>query len=314
MCIWMYSYQKGGCYMNKNTVRSIVVLAMLTGTVLAYDQPAVNLGATSFLDGGPPAGPGWYFQEYIQFYTADTFRDFPLPGAEVDAWVSLNQLIYQSDQALLAGGKWGINLILPLVYLDATLLPDNSGGIGDLNIGPFLQWDPIMGEKGPIFMHRVELTFIVPTGKYDDMKALNPGSNFISFNPYWSGTWFITPKLTASTRIHYLWNAENDDPFVGSLANDTQAGQSVHANLAAAYEVMPKQLRLGLNAYAFKQITDSQVNGSDVSGKEQVYAIGPGGMWSFSQDTHLFLNVYFETEAEYRPEGQRYNLRLVHHF
>ena len=298
---------------------SLVLLALITTSALAYDQPAVNLGATSFLDGGPPSGPGFYFQEYIQYYTADTLADLPFQNPEVNVWVSLNQLIYQSDQKLLAGGKWGLNLILPLVYLDSNPLPDNNGGAGDLNVGPFLQWDPIMGEKGPIFMHRLELTFILPTGKYDSNKALNPGSNFISFNPYWSGTLFLGPKITASTRIHYLWNAENDDPvFISGASEDTQAGQAVHANFAANYEVVAKKLRLGINGYFLKQVTDSETDGSKAVGlgvgKEQVVAIGPGALWSFSPDTHLFLNAYFESGAEYRPEGQRYNARLVHHF
>lgn len=295
---------------------ALLLLALFAVPASAYDQPSVNLGFTSFLDGAPPSGPGFYFQEYLQYYTADKLADIPFANPEIEALVSLNQLIYQSDQELLAGGKWGMNLILPIVSLDSSVpqVPDNGSGFGDLLIGPYLQWDPIMGENGPIFMHRVELAVILPTGEYAQNKALNPGSNFLSFNPYWAGTLFVTPKLTVSTRIHYLWNAKNNDPNTPGALDDTQAGQAFHANFAASYEVIPKKLRLGINGYALKQITSSEVDGSKVPGKEQVFAIGPGALLSFSKDTHLFFNAYFETGAEYRPEGERITLRLVHHF
>jgi hypothetical protein len=306
---------------NLRIVLSVMVaLALFSGPAFAYLQPlGLNLGFTSFLDGGPPAGPGHYISEYLQFYSADELADGP-PG-EVDAWILMNQYIYQSDQEVLLGGKWGLNVMLPIVSLDmdSPFLNDNGTGLGDLLVGPFIQWDPIMGANGPLMLNRIELQTIWPTGDYDKDKNLNQGSNHFSFNPYWAATVFLGPKTTVSWRLHYLWNDENDEfrAVPGGPAPvdlKLEPGQAVHANFTAAYEVMPKQLRLGINGYWFDQISDTEVEGNDVGDDEKVFAVGPGMVYHFSQDSHFFFNAYFESGAENRPEGDRYNLRFVHHF
>ena len=57
------------------------------------------------------------------------------------------------------------------------------------------------------------------------------------------------------------------------------------------------------------------MNGKDApDNKEQVFAIGPGALFSFSQNDHIFFNAYFEMATENRPEAERFNLRWVHHF
>lgn len=298
---------------------SALAAALVASASFAYDQPAVNLGFTSFLDGIPPAGPGWYFAQYGQYYTSDKLPDLPFPGnPELEAWISLSQVIYQHAEPLFGSASVGLNVMLPVIDFD--LKPDGTpltarDGLGDLVAGPYLQWAPVMGDNGPVFVHRIELQVILPTGEYDETRSINPGANVVSLNPYWSATWFITPKWTLSGRVHYLWNAKNTKPnSPDPSVRDTQAGQALHANFATEYMVM-NNLRLGINGYAFTQITDSQANGQDTdSPREQVAAIGPGLLWSFSRDNHLFVNAYFEVDSQSRPEGERYSVRFVHHF
>jgi len=280
-----------------------VALVAVAAPAFAYLQPSVNLGFTSFLDGAPPAGPGHYVQEYLQYYTSDDLDG--LGGAEVDVVVLMNQYVYQSPN------KWGVNVMLPIVDFDSNL-PNNGTGYGDLLVGPYYQWDPIMGENGPFMLNRVELQLILPTGEYENTNLLNQGSNHFSFNPYWAATVFVAPKVTTSWRLHFLWNGKNDDFSPGSV--DLEPGMAIHGNFAAAYELIPKQLRVGLNGYFFEQITDTDIDGTDSGDDERVFAVGPGAVYHFSQDSHLFLNAYLEVRANDRPEGERINLRFVHHF
>lgn len=352
----------------KAPISGIFVLMLVPAIAVAQvppkgpGLPPVNLGFTSFLDGGPPAGPGFYFQEYIQYYAAQNFKNahgsevrFPVlpanvvgpayrPGrlmTDLDVVVSLNQLIYQSDQAIVpGGGRWGLDVIIPLVSIDVDAGParfpngdplqESYEGLGDVVVGPYIQWDPIMGKNGPLFMHRIELQNIFPTGKYRDSRVLNPGSNFYSFNPYWAATFFATPRWTISWRLHYLWNDKNEDPTedLWGNAESTQAGQAIHVNFASAYEVVPKRLRMGVNGYYLEQITDSKLNNKTVLRNyfadgvdldlrdlhEQAVAFGPGAVVHFSQDDHLFFNAYFEMESQARPEGMAFNFRWTHHF
>jgi anthranilate 1,2-dioxygenase (deaminating, decarboxylating) large subunit len=286
-------------------------VVLSAGSVAAFNQPSVNLGFTSFLDGAPPAGSGLYLTEYLQYYTADKLADLPFDDPSVNVSISLTQATYQSGTELLPGARWGLNVMLPLVFIDSDPLPETDSGFGDLLVGPFLQWDPIMGKEGPRMLNRIELQTIWPTGKYDEKRALNPGSNHFSFNPYWSATLFLTQEVTASWRIHYLWNDTNDDPFGG--ADELKAGQAWHGNFTLDTAVFPKTLRVGLNGYFFDQLTHTRVDGRSIDDDERVFAVGPGGIWHISPDMHLFFNVYKEFEAENRPEGERYNLRFVWH-
>ena len=299
---------------------AVLILLCIAAPAFALNQPAVNLGFTNFLDGASP-GPGWYWTEYLQVIHADEIELSFMPDMEdanVRGFINLNQFIYQADMNFL-GGNPGIDVIIPLVDLDASDARVGNpfggegaeDGIGDILIGPFIQWGPHMLFNRPYF-HRFEFQVTMPTGDHESFEdAINPGADVWTINPYYTFTYFITPKLTTSLRFHYLWSGE--DKHAGA-APDVQAGQAIHLNYAMAYAVTDS-LRLGVAGYYLKQLEEDEFDGVDLDdSEEEVFAIGPGLVWHINKDLTFMGAVNFETEAENRPEGVRSTLRLIWKF
>lgn len=320
----------------------LITLAALDTAVAAdgppppsVNQPAgINLGGTSFYDGfaGPP---GLSYLAYLKYQSASSFRNSngkentAFDNPKLNVVTLINQFSYYSPETIGGGAHLGWSLLVPLVSLDGDFgdagakLKDNAFGLGDITAGPQIQFDPIVDSTGrPVFVQRVAFDVIMPTGKYDEDKDLNQGSNTYSLNPYWAATWMPAPRWELSWRLHYLYNFKNDDPassspvpFEGQPVRDTQAGKSAWINFAASYEIIPN-LSVGINGYYFKQLSDDRVNGQRLEdSREKVLGIGPGLFWKISEGDGFWLNTYHETQVENRAKNDfAVQLRFAHAF
>lgn len=311
-------------------VLATVCLA-LPATEAQAVEPFVNLGFTSFLDGGgDPTGSGFTIVQYLRVGRAGSLRDddgYDAAGfvdPTLDAVVSVTQLLYTFQLPPDFPGDLAFSVLAPVVWLDASFAPggasleDNGLGVGDLFVGPAFQFRPVLSGGRPVFLHRLEFDVMLPVGKYDRAKQLNQGNNAWGLNPFWAATALVGSLLEVSWRLHWLYNFENDEPVFpppgATPMTNTQAGQAVHANLAASIEVIPRTLRVGVSSYFFRQLSESRENRASVSGLEQVLGIGPGLVWIPTPNDLVFLNAYYETEVRNRFQAHSVQVRWGHAF
>jgi len=202
--------------------------------------PPVNLGDTSFQDA--IAFPGWLVEETFSYYHANQFNDYQghdRPGSNRLTIMSAVTHVAWISNFRLLGGYYGAEILVPLAVLDFKTEygpKDRDHGLGDVSVSPFfIQW-PEHTLFGLPFFQRLDCLLKLPTGNYSRHSAVNVGSNVYSFNPYYAATLVPTPRLEFSSRLYYLWNSENDEPFFRLRANNTQPGQAFHVNAAASYE------------------------------------------------------------------------------
>ena len=273
--------------------------------------PAVNLGDTNFEDAF--GGPGWLFQEFPESYIAGKLNDShgnTIPGRNHVSTYSTTTHVAFVSQKRVFGGWLSAEALQPLVDLDVQLANGSSSrlrGFADLVVGAGLQWAPKKIGKGA-FVQRAIFDVSLPTGKYSDRRPVNIGNHFVYLDPYYAAT-YARKKIEFSTRLHYLWNAANNDPFAGFGIRNLQAGQAFHINYTTSYQPH-NNVRLCFSGYWLQQVTDHQINGANLpNSRERTLGIGPGIQFS-GRDLWIRLNSYMETGVRNRPSGIKVVLRI----
>jgi hypothetical protein len=290
------------------------VLFASSALVPCYGQvqlPTVNLGLTNFEDGF--ATPGWFLQEFPDYYHADKLTDSQgnaAPGiGHLTAFSTTTHIVYVSQRQFL-GGWLAAEVLQPWVDLDVRAGGSSSKvhGLGDLTVGAGLQWAPKQIGRG-VFVHRFILDVGVPTGQYNDRQPVNVGNNFVVLDPYYALTYEIR-KVEVSARLHYLWNSVNHEPFVVLGADTVQPGQAFHMNYSASYEVIP-HVRVGFNGYWLQQTTGDRINDISVPHSlERTVGLGGGIQYFSGRDFWIHLNAYKETDVRNRAQGASVTLRF----
>jgi hypothetical protein len=294
-------------------VVTLVLASFLSSCARAQQSPAlpaVNLGDTSFLDA--IGFPGWVVELIGQGVhdnktLSDTGQVIP-QITDVNSGASLLHIAWITPHPRILGAWYGTEIVLTGAYVD-TGGHGIGQGLGDLTFAPIiLQWPKHWLFGIPIYQ-RADLVIDAPLGRYSPDRSVNIGNNAWALNPYYAVTILPFKRIETSWRIHYLWDATNHAPPLGENANNTQAGQAIHFNATASYEIV-KNVYVGANGYYLKQITDARTNGVSVqNAREQIGGIGPGavvspGKWFF------FVNAYREVGAKNLLAGSELVLRV----
>jgi len=156
-------------------------------------------------------------------------------------------------------------------------------------------------------VHRFELGSSYPAGKFKRGYFFNPGNGCYYINPSWAATFFFNRKLSISTQLNYVWSSEKKYTCV-------QPGQAIYLNYSLEFEAL-KNFWVSACGYYLQQITDSKIKGIKVPGRrEQVFSVGPGLLYSVSDDLFFFAYTYLESHVKNRSKGITFLLRSVVHF
>lgn len=285
--------------------------------------PRLKLGFNNILDGGHVRPPGhtWFWFQYFEYYNAQKMLNNQgqpangLPSPTLNELEGLTQITWQQRDPSIGNLKIGFSVYQPYLFYSKTTknieLYSTGAGFGDTMLGPFLQSVMMMYRNRPFFVHRLELDFSFPAGKYRlppvpadiDTSIRNPGNGFYVINPYWAATFHFTSKMSATWRLNYLWNSKNKH-------DNSQMGQLMYLNFSAQYMII-ERFWVGIIGYYLEQLTNNKLNNIPVPNfKARLVAVGPGAAYSLPNGDFFWWYIYFENNARNTLQGIRSMFRF----
>lgn len=299
----------------------LLIFGISLQSLYCYNLPYVDLGLSNFLCGVPfRKDDGWYYLQYVQYYKTNKFLDSKgnllngIPSGTYNLWDGISAFTYQSNHRFL-GGRIGVIAGIPYFFSstinNSCLFTSSGKGFGDIFSGAFLQWDLIEYKSRPILWHNLGFIVSFPTGKWlscgDNISTINPGNNLFFFSPYWAYTFYITPKLTFSGYIYYVFCGKNK-------ATKIKPGQCIDLIYNLLYQFTDKFF-VGFNGYFLQQIQNDKLSGKVIlNSKERVMGSGFGALYKPSEKTYFAFHLYFESLARNRSQGINLILRWVQLF
>ena len=302
-----------------------LALVSAAGQAMAGGGQNYPNGAESFMSGAVPP-PGFYFIDYLYYYSADTMKDDS--GNDIAAFDDVSVLanvfrfLWVSEKTIL-GANYGQHLFVPVIGTDlnfkAPVGPENTNSYDDTDI-PYLIYSPLVLawhlQEGKLHVAASLVDLYIPKGQ-DDGNMASVGKNFWTFEPVVAVTWMNGP-WAISGKFMYDFNTSQDRyPTVYGVEVDRDPGQEFHVDYSVSYGVS-KALRLGINGYYYYQTTDDSYDLNDTipapvqellkadeGYRSQVFAIGPG-IWYNYKNMFFELRNQWEMGAQNKTEG--YNI------
>ena len=311
----------------------IVMALILSANFASADRqnPALNWGNTTVMD-APIPPPGLYLSNYMVYYTANKLMDGDgekIKGNyDIDVLVYTPQLIYVA-KSKIAGLSWGWQALVPLInytadgYFDTPGAPwgdrlgisdfENNDVLGDLCFGPYIGGVVPFTENSRLHWF-FDFDIYAPIGSYDKKKALNPGYNAWTLEPFLALTLQLPYGINIGTRQHFTYNFKNDDYVLDGVEGKMKGGMLYHFNydIMKTVDFISPNLQVSLAGYYGIQLNEDEFEGDDIKdSKMRKFAIGPA-IWYLSPKGLVFsLRAYWEDKVKNNPEGQKVVARII---
>ncbi|RST87406.1 transporter [Aquibium carbonis] len=303
---------------------SIAEGAALAVVLCASPALAAEGGSSFYLLGSkttmggylPPVGVYGVVQNY--FYTGSADIDFETAGVslsggiDADAYVALPTVLWVTG-AEVFGGNLAFTLTTPLggKRLNVGVLTGNGVEL-DAERDNFAFGDPVLGatvgwHEGN-FHYTIGSLINVPIGQWELGNPINMGFNRWMVDTTAAVT-YLNPQtgLELSGAFGITYNFENPD-------TNYKSGTELHFE-AAVMQHFSHTFSLGVNGYAYKQITGDSGSGAVLGDfKGQVLAIGPALDYTFllgKTPVTTNFRYFYEFNVENRLQGHAGFLNVV---